>query len=80
MDEPRVASIHVGKIAPLGPGSVPSGFVKHAVPGAVNVTPLGIVGVPEDIAYLNLCLASDESSYITGINIVADGGITMRGS
>ncbi len=44
MTEPRVTSIHVGKIAPLGPGGVPSGFVKHAVSTAVTVTPLGIDG------------------------------------
>lgn len=44
MNEPRVASIHVGKVAPLGPDGVPSGFVKHGVSGAVNVVPLGIVG------------------------------------
>jgi MOSC domain-containing protein YiiM len=44
MDEPRVASIHVGKVAPLGPEGVPSGFVKHRVYTAVDVTPLGIVG------------------------------------
>jgi MOSC domain-containing protein YiiM len=44
MNEPRVASIHVGEIAPLGPDRVPSGFVKHEVSSAVTVTPLGIVG------------------------------------
>ena len=44
MNEPRVASIHVGKVAPLGPNGVPSGFVKHGVSSAVNVAPLGIVG------------------------------------
>ena len=44
MNEPRVASIHLGKVAPLGPDGVPSGFVKHGVSSAVNVTPLGIVG------------------------------------
>ena len=44
MNEPRVASIHVGKVAPLGPDGVPSGFVKHRVTGAVNVAPLGVVG------------------------------------
>jgi len=44
VNEPRVASIHLGKVAPLGPDGVPSGFVKHGVSSAVNVTPLGIVG------------------------------------
>ena len=44
MNEPRVASIHVGKVAPLGPDGVPSGFVKHGVSSAVNVVHLGIVG------------------------------------
>lgn len=44
MNEPRVASIHVGTVAPLGPDAVPSGFVKHAVSGAVTVNALGIAG------------------------------------
>jgi MOSC domain-containing protein YiiM len=44
VNEPRIASIHVGKIAPLGSESVPSGFVKHAVIGPVRVTSSGIVG------------------------------------
>jgi len=44
MNEPRVASIHVGKVAPLGPNGVPSGFVKHGVCSAANVIHLGIVG------------------------------------
>ena len=35
---------------------------------------LGKVGKPEDIARLALFLASDESNYITGQVIVADGG------
>jgi NAD(P)-dependent dehydrogenase (short-subunit alcohol dehydrogenase family) len=44
-----------------------------------NYVPIGHIGVPEDVAFANLFLASDESSYITGINIVTDGGMTMRG-
>jgi len=44
MNDPRVASIHVGKIAPLGPDGVPSGFVKNNVSRQVTVTPLGIIG------------------------------------
>jgi NAD(P)-dependent dehydrogenase (short-subunit alcohol dehydrogenase family) len=37
--------------------------------------PLGKLGTPEDIANAALFLASDESSYMTGAEIVLDGGI-----
>jgi len=39
--------------------------------------PLGRLGTPEDIASLVTFLASSESSYITGQNILVDGGVTM---
>ena len=37
-------------------------------------TPIGRIGTPEDIANTVLFLASDESSYICGAEILADGG------
>ena len=40
--------------------------------------PLGRIGVPEDIAYGVLYLASDESSFVTGSELVIDGGITAE--
>jgi MOSC domain-containing protein YiiM len=40
----RLVSIHVGKIAPLGPRGVPSGFVKHRIDGPVAVSPRGLDG------------------------------------
>ena len=39
--------------------------------------PLGKMGVPEDIAYTMLFLATDEASYLTGQTIVVDGGSTL---
>jgi NAD(P)-dependent dehydrogenase (short-subunit alcohol dehydrogenase family) len=36
--------------------------------------PLGRVGEPEDIARCALFLASDDSAWISGIEIVVDGG------
>lgn len=38
--------------------------------------PIGRIGEPEDVAKLALFLASDESSFITGANIVIDGGLS----
>jgi NAD(P)-dependent dehydrogenase (short-subunit alcohol dehydrogenase family) len=41
------------------------------------IIPMGKQGLPQDIANLALFLASDDSSYITGENILCDGGYTM---
>jgi NAD(P)-dependent dehydrogenase (short-subunit alcohol dehydrogenase family) len=40
--------------------------------------PLGVKGVPRDIAQGVLWLASDESRYVTGMEMVIDGGVTLR--
>jgi len=40
--------------------------------------PLGHVGEPEDIAYGIVYLASDESKFVTGSELVIDGGYTAR--
>jgi NAD(P)-dependent dehydrogenase (short-subunit alcohol dehydrogenase family) len=44
----------------------------------LNRIPLGRFGLPEDIAYAALYLASDESSWMTGTEFVVDGGITVN--
>ena len=44
----------------------------------INETPLGRIGQPEDIAYGVLFLASNESSFMTGSELVIDGGRTAQ--
>jgi cyclopentanol dehydrogenase len=40
----------------------------------LGTTPLKRVGQPEEVSYVVLFLASDESSYMTGSEVVVDGG------
>ena len=42
-----------------------------------SLIPRGKMGRPEEIARTILFLASDDSSYITGIDLAADGGMTQ---
>ena len=42
------------------------------------ITPLGIFASAHDIALAVLFLASDESRYMTGSELVIDGGITAQ--
>ena len=38
---------------------------------------LGRLGEPEDIANAGVYLGSDESSFVTGINLIVDGGVCI---
>ena len=44
----------------------------------IERVPLGRIGTPEEIAYGVLYLASDESSFVTGSELVIDGGRTAQ--
>ena len=47
---------------------------KQIVTSAVSTIPLGRLGDPDDIAKAVVFLASDDSSFITGIELFVDGG------
>jgi len=62
------------------PGSIDTamlnGMPQEYIDAVIAANPVKRVGRPEEIADLALFLASDESSFITGTEIVIDGGYT----
>lgn len=72
----RVNSIHPGGVdTPMvrGIGVQPD---ASAGQGLFSNVPLGRIGQPAEMAKLALFLASDDSSYSTGSEFIADGGLT----
>ena len=72
----RVNSVHPGFVdSPMTESYHEQPEIREARVGA---TPLGRMGLPEDIASGILYLASDESSFVTGSELVIDGGMTAQ--
>ncbi len=44
---------------------------------AVSHVPLGRLGTPDDTAKVAVFLASDDSAYVNGIELFADGGVAQ---
>lgn len=54
------------------------GHSDEDVEAMVKDYPLGRLGLPEDVANAALFLLSNASAWITGTNLVVDGGATLR--
>jgi len=89
-DKVRVNSVHPGIIETPIWGAIAEGMPGEILSGARGANtpdldaissmavPMGVKGLPEDIAEGVLYLASDASRYVTGTELVIDGGLSTR--
>lgn len=76
------------RVNSIYPGYIETPMVEHALASSDNpeamrqaieaLHPVGHMGQPVDIAYGVLYLASDESTFVTGSELVIDGGYTAQ--
>ena len=72
----RANSVHPGTIVtPMTEGFLADSTMRQ---DRMDRTPLKRLGRPEDVAYGALYLASDEASFVTGSELVIDGGRTAE--
>lgn len=80
-DNIRVNSVHPGTILTElvveMARNAPEGYEQYMA-GRNRIHPLGHVGEPLDVAYGILYLASDEAKFVTGTELVIDGGYTAQ--
>jgi NAD(P)-dependent dehydrogenase (short-subunit alcohol dehydrogenase family) len=90
-DKVRVNSVHPGIIETPIWGAIAEGMPGEVLSAAASranapdldalssmIVPMGVKGLPEDIAEGVLYLASDASRYVTGTELVIDGGLSTR--
>ena len=83
-DDVRVNSVHPGIIeTPIWIGIMNPGDAGANAPPDLDAlssmaVPIGVKGLPDDIANGVLWLASEESRYVTGTELVIDGGFSAR--
>lgn len=75
------------RVNTLSPGPVDTPIIEAQVGSpeaavefrkqAARAVPLGRIGRPEELAAAALFLASDQSSFSTGTDLVVDGGMTQ---
>ena len=74
--KPRKIRVNVLSPGPIDTASL-SPLSKEQVEGLVGMTVLERLGKPEEIASAALFLASDDSSYVTGVELFVDGGLAQ---
>lgn len=74
------------RVNAVSPGMIRTGLTHPllsfdwAAPHMTAKTPLARIGAPEDVADVVVFLASDLARFVTGQNLVVDGGMTLHGS
>jgi NAD(P)-dependent dehydrogenase (short-subunit alcohol dehydrogenase family) len=79
---------HVGqniRVNSISPGSIETdrgrrqyGSIERMRQERAHLHPIGRMGLPEEVAYAALFLACHESSFMTGADMLIDGGYTAR--